>query len=83
MAVKFSKRHYEAIAEVFSREVEDIKARENPFDTEEPTTKENEMYVVKELAQRMCLIISWDNPRFKREKFMTACGLKENDDTQV
>lgn len=39
------------------------------------TETEGEADVVKNLAERMAAMFARENPRFDREKFLTACGL--------
>jgi hypothetical protein len=39
------------------------------------TETEGEADVVKNLAERMAAMFARENPRFDRDKFLTACGL--------
>lgn len=55
-----TKTHFEAIAQLVN---------------ETYTETEGEADVVKNLAERMAAMFARENPRFDREKFLTACGL--------
>ena len=57
----FTKRHYEAIAQEFSREMAVTKS---PL-------------VLMTMATRMAAMFRHDNPRFNRDRFMIACGVAD------
>ncbi len=75
MAAKFQHRHYEEIAKVFKSEVNDIENSVSPFDVCE--ISRYEIATVKRIAERLCLILSLDNPLFDPKRFMEACGFAE------
>lgn len=55
-----TKKHFEAIAQLFR---------------ETYTEGEVEKETVRNLAERMAAMFARENPRFDRNKFLTACGL--------
>lgn len=59
----FEKRHYQAIAEVVASFGVDQKL--------EPPTE------IELVARALAAMFSKDNPNFKREKFLKACGMEE------
>lgn len=64
--MKFSRRHYEALAVVFKLALDN-----NPTAAEEATIQS----VIKRVADKL----TEDNPAFNRSRFMKACGLNPND----
>jgi hypothetical protein len=68
----FTRMHYQAVAGEIHNLINDCKAWR--------TADEQSVRVT---AERLANLFRRDNSRFDREKFMTACGLKENDGTQV
>lgn len=55
-----TKKHYEAIARVFRRNT-DLPAAAGA--------------AVRETARELADVLQADNPRFDRDRFLTACGL--------
>lgn len=61
-----SKKHYIESAKVLS-------------DTLRPLGLDKSRQVVVELANRLASVYAKDNPRFNRRRFLTACGLTEQE----
>lgn len=40
-------------------------------------TRTNDIRVVKEIADGLCVLFKRNNPRFDRDRFLTACALME------
>lgn len=73
----FTRQHYIAVAAQIKDAVEYTEA------LQDRDVKASIKRGVKIAAINLCSMFKGDNYKFDREKFMTACGLKENDDTQV
>ena len=55
-----TKKHYEAIAQVFTQYMQHNDSRET----------------AEHIAKNMCAYFQADNPKFNRDMFLTACGIK-------
>ena len=58
----FTRRHYQAIAEVIA-------------DTKISHFNEG-LFAIQEVTEDFCDMFSRDNPNFNREKFLKACGME-------
>jgi hypothetical protein len=63
-----TKKHYIRVAEAFASSV-----RQSGNHPDRPA----QFYALREVADRLCAVFAMDNPRFSRERFLTACGLAE------
>lgn len=61
---RFTRRHYVAVAEIIAR-------RYRSFD---PGT--DDRWTIDWIADDFCELFAGDNPRFKRERFLAACGIE-------
>jgi hypothetical protein len=73
---KFSKRHYEAIAEVLGDGFPSEVVRTGKYRTK----KKFLAYDAKQLVDRFSMMFKRDNPKFNREKFIDACGFTTGED---
>jgi len=66
----FERRHYQAIAEVVCEELKELKRANYRAVTS---------YVceLEDFAEHLAQMFSRDNPNFKRERFLKACGMEE------
>lgn len=62
-----SRKHYEKIAKIISRRLDIIES----WGPDEPTAREH----VRQLAGELSDVLEEDNPRFDRDRFLTAAGL--------
>lgn len=69
------KKHYEAIASIF-KSYHDVQLR---IDSRDLTSLESdaEYQTWRELAKRQADYFAQDNPKFNRDRFLTACGVIE------
>lgn len=65
-----TRKDYEAIAGAILAVRADIEARNL-----DGGTLAGKWQVTEEIAVRLCAVMRDDNPRFDRDKFLTACGL--------
>lgn len=73
MATMFSQRHFNKIAATIKERREKIKG----YDCSEKA-KENALAGLNNLVLDFTRVFSEDNPRFKTDKFIEACGIYSN-----
>lgn len=61
-----TKKHFEMMAKLFRDQIEENKSYGNSAGAE----------AIINLAERFCFEAEYDNPRFDRDRFLTACGIE-------
>jgi len=67
----FTQRHFEAVAAVFRKQLEDI-------DSAGQETMIGALHTTRSSIIRIAAMFSIHQPRFNQEKFFLACGLNAN-----
>lgn len=64
------KKHYELIARIFNKNIHDK-------DPKMAEVRYSGNTIAKAMAQQFADVLSKDNPKFDRAKFLEACGVTE------
>lgn len=75
-----TKKHYEAIANVLKKEYDkNIHHRKNYFDNDKLWYEHKQKkQAITSVCNNLADYFAADNPKFNRDKFLTACGIKES-----
>ena len=62
-----TKKHYIKVAAAFNGSLPDAR----------DTDHASRYFTLRQVAEKLCVVFALDNPNFKRETFLRACGLAE------